>query len=383
MDTISTAVGGALLAKALPQDKRGPLGVWTVTLAALVPDADVLADFFVNDPLSDLTVHRGFTHSLLGVALMAPLLALALRLVGKDRNYRRLLGLATLGFAWHLFTDLATSWGTMVLSPFSRQRVVWDLLFIVDFVFTSFLLLPQVTAWIYRGADGALRRGVLAWLVLTAFTALVINTASGFLGGGFDWGLLVLLGGALAVLFAAPAVHGWGFRQSRATFCRIGVGALAAYLGLCTTAHFMALGRVEQFCQTHLQDGQGRGRKVVSRAALPQPLSPFRWSGLVQTAEGVYQSWFSVLESAPPRFEFFPSDNGNEFARRAAALPDVKTYLWFARFPVARYRADGGLHIVEYSDRRFNSVRNRNSPFVYRVVFNHRGVVLSSGFERP
>lgn len=372
MDTISTGIGGALLAKALPEEVRGPSGVWAVTLASVLPDADVFADFLLNDPLADLTQHRGFTHSLVGVAVMAPLAALLLWRFSRDKNYRRLLGLVTLALLWHLFTDLATSWGTQVFYPFNRERVVWDLLFIIDLAFTALLLLPQLVAWVYRQPQGAPRRGGLLWTLLTAFAALVIRLASPFFGVSFQWRLLGLLGATLAAVFLAPGLGGWGFRQPRGVFCRIGVAVFAAYIGLCTAAHGVALERVEAFAVS-------RGLAVEARAALPQPLSPFRWSGLVLTPEGVYQSWFSVLDGAEPRFELFPSEV-NEYVAKAKELPAVKTYLWFARFPVARSRAEPGGHVVEWSDRRFNAVRTRAPAFVFRVVFDERGRVLKQGF---
>ena len=375
MDTISTGIGGALLAKALPEHERGPRGVWAVTLASLLPDADVFADFLLDDPLADLTQHRGFTHSLLGLGVMAPLVAWLLWRFSKDKNYRQLLALVTLGLLWHLFTDLATSWGTMVFHPFSRQRVVWDLLFIIDFAFTGILLLPQLAAWIYRRPNGAARRAGLAWALLVSFTALVLAWASPFFGRPFDAALLLLLSSVLAGLLFAPALRGWGFRQSRTTFCRLGLAALGVYLGVCTTAHFVGLEQVKQF-------SRARALAVEAQAALPQPLSPFRWSGLVLTPEGVYQSWFHVLEADAPEFEFFPTAR-NEFVARAERLPAVKTYLWFARFPLVRYRKTGGLHLVEYTDLRFQVPRNRSSPFVFRITFNAQGKVLAYGFRAP
>ena len=385
MDTISTGIGGALLAKALPEDWRGPRGTWAVTLASVVPDADVFADFLSNDPLADLTQHRGFTHSLVGVAVMAPLLALLLWRFTRDKNYKRLLGLVTLGLLWHLFTDLSTSWGTMVFYPFNRDRVVWDWIFIIDFFFTGFLLLPQLLAWTYRERDsgeraGALRRGALLWGLLAAFAALVIRLVSPFFGANFQWGLLALVGGVLAAIFLAPALREWGFRQSRAVLCRIGVAVFAAYIGLCVVSHALAVRRVEQFL-TSQQQAEAR-HQVESLAAIPQPLSPFRWSGLILTSGGVYQSWFSVFDENPPEFEFFPSA-ANDYVARAKEVSEAKTYLWFARFPVARYRAEGGRHIVEWTDRRFNAVRQRNPAFVFRVVFNEQGQVLSAGFPEP
>ena len=89
-DTLSTGLGGALLGRALPRAKAGPVATLVVTTASVVPDADVFFDFFARDPLASLTVHRGFTHSLLGVAVLAPLLALRSeeRRVGKECRSR-------------------------------------------------------------------------------------------------------------------------------------------------------------------------------------------------------------------------------------------------------------------------------------------------------
>ena len=374
MDTISTGIGGALLARALPAGKAGPAAVWAVTLGSVISDADVVADFLSRDPLAVLTVHRGFTHSLVGVAIMAPLAALLLRRFTPDKNFRRLLALVTLGLLWHLFTDLATSWGTMVFYPFSRERVVWDLMFIVDFIFSAILLFPHVLAWIYAARPGALARACASWAALVAFSALVIRLASPLYGVGFDWLLFALLSLGLAGLLLAPALRGWGFRQSPAAFCRVGVVALVAYYGLCAGTHAAALAQVNRFAAA-------QGVEVKALAALPQQLSPFRWSGLVLTPQGVYQSWFNVLAADSPRFDFFPIAD-NSFIARAEALPLVKTYLWFARFPAVRYRSVGQLRVVEYSDRRFSTPPARNSPFVLRVVFGARGEVLSYGFER-
>lgn len=377
MDTISTGIGGALFAKALPEEWRGPRGVWAVALASVVPDADVLAGLLTNNQLAELTAHRAFTHSLLGVAVMAPLLALLLWRFTRDKNYKRLLGQVMLGLLWHLFTDLSTSWGTQVFYPFNRDRVVWDWLFIIDFYFSAFLLLPQLVAWTYRERAGALRRGGLLWAFLAGFAALVIRLASPFFGVSFQWGLLALLAGLLAAIFLAPALRDWGFRQSRAAFCRIGVAVFAAYIGVCIVSHALAVRRLEQFiASAEFRPG------VQALAAIPQPLSPFRWSGLILTSAGVYQSWFSVLEAAPPTYAFFPSDN-NDYVARAQEVPAAKTYLWFARFPVARYRAEGGQHIVEWTDRRFNSFRRRGPSFSFRVVFDAQGQVLFAGFPEP
>lgn len=372
MDPLSTGLGGALIARALPHSKAGHAATLVVTTASVLPDADIFAELFVRDPLATLSVHRGFTHSLFGVAVMTPLLALLLRRFSRERSYPRLLWLVALGFLWHLFTDLCTSWGTMVYYPFSRARVVWDVLFIIDFAFTAILLFPHLLAWIYREPQGAFRRARLTWLVLSGLTAALVALGGYVLGVPYAWSLLLLLVAAQAALLAAPALRGWGFHQRPAVFCRLGLAVLVLYLGVCAGAHQAALARVKQF-------SAGRGLAVQAQAALPQPLSPFRWSGLVLTLDGVYQSWFNVLGSAAPPFEFFPSAQ-NERIRQANALPVVKTYLWFARFPVASYREEGSLSVVEYTDLRFR-VPYRRNPFLFRVLFNARGEILDWGFQ--
>jgi len=377
MDTLSTGLGGALLARALPRAKAGPVATLVVTTAAVAPDADVFFDFFTKDPLASLTVHRGFTHSLLGVAVLAPLLALLFWRFTRDKDYLRLLGLAVLGLLWHLVTDLCTSWGTMVYHPFSRERVVWDLLFIIDFTFTATLLFPHLLARIYRERAGALARGMVIGLALAALTVALVAVGSAFLRLPYDWGLLFLLLALQGALLAAPAARGWGFRQPAALYCRAGLAVLAVYLGVCTAAHQAALARVEAF-------STAEGLAVEAQAALPQPLSPFRWTGLVLTPDGVHQSWFNVFDTKALRFEFYPNAQ-NGYVQRAEALPTVKTFLWFARFPRITYRDEPGLpgrqagrHVVEYTDLRFQAPQRRN-PFVFRVVFNPEGEVIAWG----
>lgn len=372
MDPLTTGFGGALLAKALPDDYRGPSGVMAVTVASVVPDLDILSGFFSNDLMGGFTSHRAFTHSLAGVVVMAPLLALAFWRFSRDKNYPRLLALSAFALLWHIFTDLATSWGTMVFHPFSRDRLAWDLLFIIDFTFTAVLLLPHLVAWTYRDPRRALRRGVLLWAILTALAALANSLVSTFLGVAFHWGLFALLSGVLAALFLAPAFKGWGFRQDRAAFCRIGVAALVIYLATCAVSHFLAVQQVKEFVRE-------KNLTVEALAALPQPLSPFRWSGLMLTPEGVYQGWFNVFASGPPAFRFFPSAR-NDYVARAQKLPEVQTYLWFTRFPVARYRTDGDRHIVEYTDLRFRARGSRAPSFTFRVTLNGNGDVLTRGF---
>jgi hypothetical protein len=49
-------------------------------------------------------------------------------------------------------------------------------------------------------------------------------------------------------------------------------------------------------------------------------------------------------------------------------LPPVRTYLWFARFPVAGVRESGDHRVVEFRDLRFTSVGWHDDPVVRRLA---------------
>jgi membrane-bound metal-dependent hydrolase YbcI (DUF457 family) len=66
-----------------------------VIAGALLPDADILIEPFLH-PQSGF-VHRGFTHSLLGVAVLAPLAALVALLLFRAKGYARLVALIAIG----------------------------------------------------------------------------------------------------------------------------------------------------------------------------------------------------------------------------------------------------------------------------------------------
>ena len=138
MDPLTHAISGAVLARALPKQPLPHKQLFFLILLAMAPDADILLRI-----LSDtvyLQHHRGLTHSL----LMAPLwgwliFSLCSRDVKKQPVMPWLIGLALL---LHICLDLITTFGTMILAPLSDWRASLDLIFIIDPLFTSCLLIP-------------------------------------------------------------------------------------------------------------------------------------------------------------------------------------------------------------------------------------------------
>lgn len=383
MDPLTHGLTGALLGKAFFSERHGRTASVALTLGALFPDSDISMEFFAPNALATLAWHRGVTHSFLGLPVFAVLLAGLTRTLLRRRpapGFAGLFLLYGLGMAVHIFLDLITSFGTMIWSPLSSARVAWDWVFILDLVFTGIVLLPQVMAWIYREPGGALRRGVLTWLFLSVCAAAAAAVAALLVEAPFPARLVLGVSALIGILFLLPGVRSWGFWQARRVFCRIGVAALAGYLALCAACHHLALGRVKAFAAR-------KNLAVESWGALPAPPWVFHWSGLVLTPAGVHQREFSLLGAGEPEFAFHPHAAPNRYIELAERLPAVKTFRWFARFPLVSYRAYGigaeSLHIVEYTDLRFSlRVRRRRNPpaFTYRVLLNAAGDVGGAGF---
>jgi len=111
--------------------RRGDHGLVNLaTVCSILPDLDV---FWPGDAVDRLQSHRGLSHSLFGALLGAAAVAWIARRLGLIRAPFRLTYAVTLAaLLVHITFDLLTSYGTMVLEPFSDLRVSWDALFIID-----------------------------------------------------------------------------------------------------------------------------------------------------------------------------------------------------------------------------------------------------------
>ena len=404
MDTITHGVVGALLGKALfggdsllvraREAERGAvmtpsrIATWAAMMGAIFPDADIIRDIFSHNDLLVLTWHRSVTHSILCLPAFALALAALTQWIARRSkwacpSFARLSLIYSVGIGSHIFLDLLNSFGTMIWSPLAWSRPAWDLIFIIDFTFTALLLLPQSLARLYERSEKLRQRGLRLWLVYSVGAVAVagLSQIAGFpLSLGSVVGVIIVLG---ALIFV-PLWRGFGLRISGVAWCRAGLVAGALYIIAAGVAHHAALNRVSQVAQLeHLE--------VESFAALPVPPSLWRWDGLIRTPRGVYDVRMDLWQRAPAdpgpegaiEYGYYPDALDNSFIEEARRMPQVKTVLWFARFPVIRYRRDGDASVVEIVDLRFPSTRpGRPSAFTYRVRFDESGRVLSLGWVR-
>jgi membrane-bound metal-dependent hydrolase YbcI (DUF457 family) len=404
MDTITHGIAGALLGKALCSGddmfSSQPMGkaritTWALMLGAVFPDSDTLRDMLSKNELLMITWHRSITHSLLLLPVWALFLAgltrwAAQKLKWDAPSYAVLTGIYALGILSHILLDLVTTFGTMVWSPLAWSRPAWDLIFIVDFTLTGFLLIPQLLAWAHRDELHAKRRAVMMWILFVPAT-FGIAAIGRIVGAPIS---NAAVGGAIIVftiVFLAPAFFGWGSRLSTAAWNRSGLCGACIYVGLTVFAHQRALERVKKFAEF-----QGVHADVVG--ALPLPPSLWNWDGLIRTPRGVYElrmdlsqpsaipgspAEAAAVAKVPLTYNYFPDAPANNWIQQARQLPEVQKVLWFDRFPVTRFHKEGDEAVVEILDKRFPTVRpDRPAAFTYRVRFDAAGNVVEKGWVR-
>lgn len=147
-------MSGALLARATASKdaprRAIPRRVTAGFFAAAAPDLDFVIGFV--GPVEYLLHHRGITHSL----VLLPLWALALswllaKLLREPGGWRALYGVSALSLGVHIAGDLITSFGTIVLAPFSDWRAWIGTTFIIDLWFSGIIVAGLVaSAVLYR-----------------------------------------------------------------------------------------------------------------------------------------------------------------------------------------------------------------------------------------
>src|SRR5215470_9945623 len=129
------------------------LATATMTLAAEAPDLDVAGYF--RGPLFAFAHHRGFTHSFLGLLLVAALVVGFVYAIWRLRGRRTrdpnlpprwglLFAYAYLAGLSHILLDFTNSYGVRPFWPFSERWFSWDIVDIWEPVLTVVLLLGLI-----------------------------------------------------------------------------------------------------------------------------------------------------------------------------------------------------------------------------------------------
>jgi len=144
LDPFTQGVFGSLFAQAGARRKHVRPAAAVGFAGGLAPDLDVLIRSS-SDSLLAIEYHRHFTHALAFIPVAAMLVALvAWPLVSRwrpDVKFARVFAWSLLGVASHGVLDAMTSYGTRLLWPFSDERIAWNIISVIDPMFTVPLVL--------------------------------------------------------------------------------------------------------------------------------------------------------------------------------------------------------------------------------------------------
>lgn len=155
MDSITQAALGAAVGEAILGKKIGNKVPILGAIIGTIPDLDVLL-VPLFDSFQRISIHRGYSHSILFCVLGAFLFAYLLRKSKwtKEVAYPKLWFFSFLTLFTHVLLDAFTSYGTQLFLPFTDWRVSFDSITVIDPIYTVPLLLGLgANLYFYKPSD--------------------------------------------------------------------------------------------------------------------------------------------------------------------------------------------------------------------------------------
>jgi inner membrane protein len=146
MDSVTQFALGASIGEAALGRKIGNRAALAGGIVATLPDLDSFIPY--DDAVAAFTYHRSATHSLFVLAAASPLITwLALKLQPKFREFRKeTFQLVFLALFTHPLLDAFTVYGTQLFWPITNYPVSGSTIFIVDPLYTIWLLIGCISA---------------------------------------------------------------------------------------------------------------------------------------------------------------------------------------------------------------------------------------------
>ncbi|SDY10228.1 metal-dependent hydrolase [Nitrosomonas sp. Nm33] len=166
MDLLTQGLLGASLAQSSMRQNETRLATGVGFFAGLLADADILIQS-ANDPLLTVEFHRHFTHSIFFVPFGGLIAALILwPFLRKRLSFGRLYLFCFLGYSLSGVLDALTSYGTHLFWPVSEERVAFNIVSVVDPIFTLILLIAVICAYKKKAVMAAKIGLIIATLYL-------------------------------------------------------------------------------------------------------------------------------------------------------------------------------------------------------------------------
>jgi inner membrane protein len=361
MDNLTHSLVGLTAAKA-GLEKLSPGATALCVLAANAPDADIIVLAF-GDRWTFLQHHRGITHAIIGVLVLAVVLPLIFHLV--DLTWSRfrqqppktklkgLLLASLIVSATHPLMDWTNNYGIRLFLPWSPKWSYGDLVFIVD---------PYM--WLVLGGASFLLTSKskflkFVWAGLAAvLTFLVIASprSNNLPNPRLIAALWVVVLVALIVIATKGVKERWGRKIACAAFALV-----LCYWGLLDFAHTRA---IERGSEEATRIASSNGESVARLAAMPRLANPFRWDCVFETDRATYRFDLGLFDATTPgkavRYEKPRPDLEYAVSQQRPA----RVFLGFARFPVMQMADPGCVTqtLVQLADLRYTEPgRSRGS----------------------
>jgi len=137
MDSLSQIVLGAAVSNAVLGKKIGNKAIVYGALIGTIPDLDVWIAKFFYDPITQIEVHRGFSHSLLFYIILSFFLAFIVSKMERKNsvNFKESYLAVLLILLTHSLLDVFTTWGTQLFWPFYDKLAIKSI-FVIDPLYT-------------------------------------------------------------------------------------------------------------------------------------------------------------------------------------------------------------------------------------------------------
>ena len=241
MDSITQAVLGAAIGETMLGKRLGSKAAVAGALIATIPDLDVILHL-LYDKFEMLSIHRGFSHSILFSIIAAILIVYILKRFKwtESLKYAELLVFAWLALITHMLLDAFTAYGTMLFYPFSDQRISWDSINVIDPVYT-----------------------------------------------------VPMIGG----LILSNAIFKNDYRRSKVIFISLLISTLYLFGTL------LIKQKVKNDFHIELQAQSIEYDKLTT---IPVGIASLNWYGVARSADSIYMHKYSFLHTIQPSFESFP-----------------------------------------------------------------------------
>lgn len=297
MDNLTHTLTGLMLSRA-GINRWCPRATAILLISSNFPDIDAVYSY--GGSLDYLDHHRGITHALLAVPVLAALAAVIVRVAGRRRlPWARAVIAGCAGVLSHLLLDFTNTYGVRLLLPFSSEWLRLDITNVVDL-------------WI--------------WALLT----------------------LCVAGPLLSRLVSSEIGAKPGTGRGAAIFALL---ALSCYEGGRYLIHQRAVNVLESY------NYAGSAPRRVG--AFPDFANPFSWNTVVETPKAALIQRINLLQPYDPAggapFYYPRQTEALEAARRTDVF---QRYLRFAQFPFWQVspvaQPEGGVR-VEAMDLRFGT----------------------------